>query len=216
MIIKLIVSIFILFKVNTVLHAQVLIPLRTIAILPADVRIIGNTGQQTIEKIYQAELSMSFMFQEKVFNWFLKNNKKFKNTIEIQDTKKTNDLLFSNGMSLKQYKNLNKDSLAKMLGVDEVFFCSSFVEAGVQREDLFLLFPFVINGGSLLGGISSVGIPGGKIHKLTIILGVNNKRSFNPLWSQKYGHYNNGLNKLDDIFERILKDASHHFLNTKK
>lgn len=218
MIKKLMVSFLILLLFNITSHAQESILLKKIAFLPADVRIEGKTGQLTTEKIYQAELSMSFMFQEKIFNWVLKNRKKFKNNFDIQDTQKTNDLLFSKGMSLKQYRNLNKDSLSKMLGVDEVFFCSGIVEAGVEGEDVFPFFPFVPNGGSFLGaiGMSFIGTSSSEMHKLTITIGLNDNKSFRPLWSQKYGHYNNGLNKLNDIFKRILKDASHHFLNIKK
>lgn len=202
--------------VNVTSHAQDSIKLTKIAILPAEVKTIGNTGKLTTEKIYQAELSMSFIFQEKIFNWFLKNHKKFKNIFDVQDRRKTNDLLFSDGMDMKQYRNLDKDSLAKTLGVDQVFYCSSIIEAGVEGEDLFPFFPFVPNGGSVFGGMSFLGTPGSEMHKLTITLGVSDNKSFSPLWSQKYGHYNNGLNKLNDIFNRILKDASHHLLTNKK
>ena len=209
---KLIVSFAILSLINIALFAQDIPSLKKIALLPADVRVTGNIGQLTTEQIYQAEINLSFGLQAEEYKWFLKNQKKFRKQFDVQDVKTTNDILFSRGMSLKQYRNINKDSLAKILNVDVVFFCSGIVENDPGENDKF---PFIAPG-PLLGGMLIFTEPINVMHKLTVTLGINEKNNATPFWSQKYGHYNNGINKLHDIFNRILKDALHHFPKNKK
>ena len=215
MIKKLIVSFLILLLFNITSHAQESILLQKIALLPADVRIIGNTEKLAPEKIYQAELTTGFKFQAEMYSWFLKNYRKFKNSFEIQNIEMTNNLIFSGGISLNQYRNLARDSIAKILNVDAVIFCSSTIERSIKGFDPLPILSFLLDR-SLLGAVNAIPLSNSEVHKLFITLEINKINSLIPIWRQKYGHYNNGIYNLQDILKRILKDASHHFPITKK
>ena len=214
MIKKLAVSYLILFNINTLLYAQDVLRLTKIAVLPADVRLIGNTQKLPTEKIYQAELITGFKMQTEMYAWFINNAKKFNKSLEIQDIQKTNQILFSGGMSLNQYRNLSADSIARLLNVDAVLFCKSTVERSVKDFDPLPILTFMLSP-SLLTGVDVATTSKSEVHRLFINLNINNKISQIPIWSQKYGHYNNGIYKLNDIFKRLLREASHQFPTTK-
>lgn len=186
-----------------------------IALLPADVRITGNIENLGSEKIYQAELTTGFKFQAEIYSWFLKNGKKFKNSFEIQDISLTNNLLFSDGKSLNQYRNLTKDSIAKILKVDIILLCSSNIERTIKGLDPLPMLSFMIDP-TLLGAINSLPVPNSEVHKLFITLNIYDNNYHLPIWRQHYGHYNNGIYKLQDILRRILKDAVPNLPHNKK
>lgn len=210
----LLISFLITVSINVVSHAQDLTILKKIALLPADVRITGNTTQIKPEEIYQAELTTGFKFQSKMYEWFLKSKKKVKNSFEVQDIKTTNQMLFSGGMSLNQYRSLPKDSIAKMLEVDVVLFCNSTIERSVKGIDPLPMVDFMLMP-NLLSAITSLPISSKEAHKLFITVGFNENKASIPSWSQKYGHYNNGIYKMNDIFKRIIKDLLDHFPKSK-
>ncbi len=212
---KLLVLFLILLLIKFTSYGQEVFPLIKVALLPAEVRIMGDKENLPSEKVYQAELITGFKIQAEIYSWFLKNHKKFNKSYDIQDIKKTNALLFSEGMSLNQYRNLNRDSIAKILNVDAVLFCSSTIERSVKGFDPLPMLSFMLDR-SLLGAVNAIPISNSEVHKLFITLEINENKSAVPIWRQKYGHYNNGIYKLQAILKRILKEAANNFPYHKK
>lgn len=101
-----------------------------------------------------------------------------------------------------------------MLEVDVVLFCNSTIERSIKGFDPLPMVDFMLMP-SLLSAITSFPISSKEAHKLFITVGFNENKAPIPSWSQKYGHYNNGIYKMNDIFKRIIKDLSDHFPKSK-
>ncbi len=98
---------------------------KTLALLPADATFIltkEDKNKISQEQINDSEIKLSFMIQDELNKWFQKNKKNY--SITLLDIKKTNEMLFSKGMSFEKFRQLSKDTLAKILSVDAVVFCN--------------------------------------------------------------------------------------------
>ena len=195
------------FPINVI--AQEIKAIKKIAILPADVRIIDKTKKLDSLKIYKAELSSAFLLQAEINNWFEINRKKFKDKIAIQDLATTNELVFADKRSLNQFRNLTKDSLAKILGVDIVLFSNAKI-TGDETKLTVADHISMVTDPSLLNIYGTLDDVGTKIHKINIEIGFNNTGDGNPVWQKDFGPYNNGLDRLYFIVKRILKKSAKH------
>ncbi len=170
---------------------------KTLALLPAFASfLLSETDKNKIsqEQINDSELKLSFMIQDEMNKWFQKNKKSYR--ITLLDIKKTNDLLFSKGMSFKTFRELSKDTLAKMLNVDAVVFCNVNLSKKFDNKDY--------NTFLALG----IGLPFlGSRFKVVTQIGVVENTSPAILWQKEY--LPNG--KIDEdifsILRRMLKTA---------
>jgi hypothetical protein len=92
---------------------------KTIALLPADATFILSAGEASKisrEQLDESELKLGFMIQNELNKSFKKNAKYYK--VSVIDIRKTNELLFAKGLSFKAFKNISKDSIARILNVD--------------------------------------------------------------------------------------------------
>lgn len=93
---------------------------KNIAILPFDVSIQYNKLPKgvTVEQITENENELSFVFQNQMYNRFLRKSEQF--TVVFQDVDKTNMLLKRNKIDLENIGEFSKDELARLLEVDEI------------------------------------------------------------------------------------------------
>ena len=200
------ISLFI-FSINV--FAQEIVAIKKIAILPAYVSIIDKTKKLDSLKIYRAELSSAFLLQAEINNWFEINKKKFKDKIVIQDIATTNELVFADKRSLNQFRNLTKDSLAKILGVDIVLFCNAKI-TGNETKLTAVDHISMVTDPSLLNIYGTLDGVGTKVHKIKMKIGFNIIGNENAVWQKDFGPYNNGLDRLYFIVKRILKKSAKH------
>ena len=92
----------------------------TVAILPFDVKIHYNRLPKnvTTEQVKQNENELSFVFQNQMYNRFLRKRSQF--AVDFQDVDKTNTILKRNKIDLENLGEFSKDELARLLEVDEV------------------------------------------------------------------------------------------------
>jgi hypothetical protein len=93
---------------------------KSIAILPFDVTVQYNRLPKnvTLEQIRENEYELSFVFQNQIYNRFLKKNHQF--AVDFQDVDLTNMMLRRNNIDVSKLGEFSKDELARLLEVDEV------------------------------------------------------------------------------------------------
>lgn len=91
-----------------------------IAILPFDVTIQYNKLPRdfTVEQIEENEYDLGFVFQNQIYNRFLRKSHKF--TVDFQDIDKTNMMLKRNNINIHNLGEYSKDELARLLEVDAI------------------------------------------------------------------------------------------------
>lgn len=94
--------------------------IKSIAILPFDVAIQYNRLPKgvTVEQINENENELGFVFQNQMYNRFLRKRDQFR--VDFQDVDKTNMLLKRNKIDLENIDEFSKDELARLLEVDEI------------------------------------------------------------------------------------------------
>lgn len=148
---------------------------KIVALLPANATfILSNDDKNKIpqEQIDESGVKLSFMIQTEMNKWFEKNKNNYR--ITLLDIKKTNEILFSKGMSFGQFKELSKDTFAKMLDVDAVILCNVNLSKRYTDDDYNALL--IVDG---------VGAPilGSKFKVVTQI-GIVEKTSHTILWQK--------------------------------
>lgn len=95
-------------------------PNQVIAILPFDVTVQFNRLPKnvTLEQIKQNEFDLGFVFQNQLYNRFLRKNHQF--MVNFQDIDKTNMLLKRNKIDLYHLNEYSPDELARLLEVDAI------------------------------------------------------------------------------------------------
>ncbi len=118
---------------------------KIIAILPAYVKLFVPNGlgkEVPKETLDDAAMKLSFIIQNEMYKWFLKN----KYTVLVEDVRFSNQKLFSKGLTFKDYKTIPKDSIAKILGVDAVVFgTTDLTKSNLKTINLFLNFSSPLN-----------------------------------------------------------------------
>ncbi len=118
---------------------------KIIAILPAYVKLFVPNGlgkEVPKETLDDAAMKLSFIIQNEMYKWFLKN----KYTVLVEDVRFSNRKLFSKGLTFKDYKTIPKDSITKILGVDAVVFgTTDLTKSNLKTINLFLNFSSPLN-----------------------------------------------------------------------
>ena len=93
---------------------------QVIAILPFDVLIQYNKLPRdfTVEQIEENEYELGFVFQNQIYNRFLRKNHQF--TVDFQDIDKTNMMLKRNNIDIYNLSEYSKDELARLFEVDAI------------------------------------------------------------------------------------------------
>jgi hypothetical protein len=173
---------------------------KTIALLPADARFTLSENEKN--KISQSQLDESewklgFMVQVELNKWFEKNKKFY--TISVENIKITNELLFAKDMSFSTYKNVPKDSLASILGVDAVVFCN--VDLALKYRNAEYIVSSLVFGGIITGSQ----------YKVVTTLGVVEKNNPITLWQKQYEPNGKQYEDIFGILTRMLKTAAVDF-----
>ncbi len=174
---------------------------KVLALLPADARFILNTDDKEIipkEQIDDSEVKLSFMIQDELYKWFQKNKKQYQ--ITLLDIKKTNEMLFSKGMTFGQFKQLSKDTLAKILGVDAVVFCNVNLSKKYSEKEYNTYLAFGV-------GLLFVGSK----FKVVTQMGIVEKFSPVVLWQKEYLPLGKTEEDIFGILRRMLKMAAVDF-----
>ncbi|HKI87886.1 MAG TPA: hypothetical protein VKA38_02590 [Draconibacterium sp.] len=93
---------------------------KLIAILPFDVMVQYNKLPKnvTVEQIHENEHELSFVFQNQMYNRFLRKGDQF--SVRFQDVDKTNMMLERNKIEVGQLSEFSADELARLLDVDAI------------------------------------------------------------------------------------------------
>lgn len=94
--------------------------IKSIAILPFDVTVQYNRLPKgiTVEQINENERELGFVFQNQMYNRFLRKSEQFR--VDFQDVDKTNMLLERNKIDVENLREFSKDELSRLLEVDEI------------------------------------------------------------------------------------------------
>ncbi len=178
---------------------------KTIALLPADARFALSENEKnkiSQSQLDESELKLGFMVQGELNKWFEKNKKFY--TINVQNIKATNELLFAKGMSFSTYKTVPKDSLASILGVDAVVFCN--VNLALKYRNAEYAVSSLVFGGIITGSQ----------YKVVTTLGVVEKNNPITLWQKQYEPNGKHFEDIFGILTRMLKTAAVDFPYKKK
>jgi LysM repeat protein len=179
---------------------------KTIAILPADATFLINEKEKrkiSEAQLDESELKLGFMIQNEMNKSFSKKAKNYK--VSVADIKKTNELLFAKGLSFQEYKMISKDSLAKILNVDAVMYCSvrlskkmSNVEYDVKSTlEMFVLpIPIAVIGSQ---------------YRVEIQIGLVEKTNPTVIWKTDYHPTGKKQEDIFGIMKRMFELAASNF-----
>ncbi len=180
---------------------------KMIAILPADARFTVSEAERIQlgdARIKESEQQLAFTIQAEENKYFRKNNKHY--TVAIQDIKKTNELLFASGRSFEEFRSMQQDSVAKLLGVDAVVFCNTSLSkkmsdgAYATKEvatALLLPIPFAAMSGSQ--------------YKVVMQVGLVDKYYPTIIWNTTYNPTGNREEDIFGIMKRTLRRSAETF-----
>jgi hypothetical protein len=178
---------------------------KTVALLPSSVSFKLNAKQKSKisqEQLDESALKLGFMIQTELNKWFEKNKKNY--TISVQDIKMTNELLFSKGMKFKDFLQVSKDSLAKILNVDAVVFCNVELANKYSNTEYDLLLAY--------GAPTTIyGIFMGSKYDVKVKFGILEKVNAITLWQKDYMPTGKIDEDIFGILRRMLKTAAVDF-----
>jgi hypothetical protein len=176
---------------------------KTIAILPADAIFLLNEKEQSKipkEQLNESELKLGFMIQNEMNKSFAKNAKYY--TVSVIEIKKTNELLFSKGLSFEEYKMISKDSIAKILNVDAVIYCKVWLSkkmSDIEYDVKSILELFVL----------PIPVPAiGSQYKVEMQIDLVEKNSPTVIWKTNYHPIGKKQEDIFGIMKRMFKSAA--------
>ncbi|MBK9222569.1 MAG: hypothetical protein IPO16_10690 [Saprospiraceae bacterium] len=177
---------------------------KTVAILPFDVTIAIKKLPKDVtqEMIREDEKKTGFSIQNHSYTYFLKEMSKNKYTVTFQDIDKTNTSLTKAGMSYEKLRDISKEEICNILGVDAVV-------SGKVSMDKPMSEAGAIAVGFIFGTWTST-------NKVNVSMTVHNKKNSDLLWKYDWVAEGSVGSNSEQLTKGLMKNASKKFPYQRK
>jgi hypothetical protein len=173
---------------------------KTVAILPADVTIKlrpNEAKKMSADQVADLSMKTGYNVQDKMYGWLLRKSDRYHYTVTFQDVTKTNALLKQANIKFSDLRSMDRQQLAKLLGVDAV------IQDNLQMEKPMSEGAAVAVG--LLVGAW------GNTNKVETTINIHDGKSGTLLWKYDYEASGSVGSSTDKLVDALMGNASKKF-----